>query len=183
MRMFVTVKALWQRVPGGRLVIFRLVERPILKDIVLIGNVDQSTKTLIKESGIKKGDAADPYEVEEGRRRLEDFYHKKGYNKVRITVVEGNKPGQLRAVYTINEGPKTKVWAVKVVGATVVSGMHLQYTVPKTEPPLLFHLRRRTRSEGTRRRLSSGSPPITAAWASSRPASDASWNTTRTRPG
>jgi outer membrane protein insertion porin family len=141
LRMFVHVQALSQRVQGGRVVIFRLIERPILKEVVLQGNVEYKTGTLIKDAlKIKKGDAADPYEVEEGRRRLEDFYHKKGYSKVRITVKEGNKPGQLRAVYEIDEGPQQKVWKINVVGTQIVSGQHIKMTIPKTSAAFL-HIR------------------------------------------
>lgn len=122
MRMFVSVKATYKRVPGGRLVIFYLVEQPILKEVVILGNAKYKTGTLMKELKLKPGDAADPYVIDEGRRRLEDYYHKNGYSKVRVTVVEGNKPGQLRAVYMIDEGPEIKVRAVEVVGAKVVSG-------------------------------------------------------------
>ena len=118
--MYVTVKALSQRVPAGRIVIFRVVEHPILKEIIILGNEEFKGATLKKELGFKAGDAASPYEVEDGRRKLEDFYHKKGYTKVRITILEGNKPGQLRAVYSINEGPKQVVWSVKVVGPQIV---------------------------------------------------------------
>ena len=121
MRMFVSVRPFWQRVPGGRVVIFRLVERPILQEVKIIGNVDISTKKLKKELGFKAGDAADPFEVEQGRQHLEDYYHKEGYSKVRVTVLEGNHPGQLRAVYTVNEGPHQKVLWISVVGAQIVS--------------------------------------------------------------
>ena len=132
MRMFVSVKATYKRVPGGRLVIFYLVEQPILKEVVILGNAEYKTGTLMKELKLKPGDAADPYVIDEGRRRLEDYYHKNGYSKVRVTVVEGNKPGQLRAVYMIDEGPEIKVRAVEVVGAKVVSGAHIWMTIPKT---------------------------------------------------
>jgi outer membrane protein insertion porin family len=137
MRMFVSVKVLTQYVPGGRLVIFRLVERPILLEVKIIGNEEYKSHTLKKELGLKVGDAADPFEVEEGRRRLEDFYHKKGYSKVRIDILEGNRPGQLRAIYIVNEGPRQRVWWVNVVGETVVGGQRIK-TVLHTAPPILY---------------------------------------------
>ncbi len=99
MRTFVRVQSLSQRVPGGRIVIFRLVERPILQEVRIIGCVNYTEKALKKEIGFKKGDAADPFEVQAGRTKLEDYYHKNGYNKVRVAIVEGNKPGQLRDLH------------------------------------------------------------------------------------
>ena len=139
MRMFFNVKALKQRVPGGWRVIFRLVERPILQEIKIIGNEDIRSKTLKKELGFKVKDAADPYEVEQGRQRLIDYYHKEGYTKVRVDILEGNRPGQLRVVYLVNEGPKQKVWWIRIVGSTIVSEAQLM-TVVKTSRPILLSL-------------------------------------------
>ena len=34
---FVNVKTYWQKVPGGRIVIFEVVERPLLQEVKFIG--------------------------------------------------------------------------------------------------------------------------------------------------
>jgi outer membrane protein insertion porin family len=140
-RMFVTVKPLSKPVPGGRLVIFQVVERPILQDVLVIGTTGRWgspwTQTLHKQLEIKKGDAADPFAVEEGRRKLEEFYQKKGFSKVRVTVLEGNKPGDLKAVYLINEGPKQKVLWIRFVGNQIASGERLKGQI-KTHLPYAY---------------------------------------------
>ena len=35
--LFVNVRTYWQQVPGGRIVIFDLLERPLLQDVLFIG--------------------------------------------------------------------------------------------------------------------------------------------------
>ena len=47
---------------------------------------------------IDVGDSIDSYVVEEARRRLESYYHEKGYDAARVTTVEGTKPGDKGAV-------------------------------------------------------------------------------------
>ena len=134
MRLFVTVRPLSKQVPGGRLVIFQLVERPVLQEVKVIGNESISTKTLKKEIDLKVGDAADPFAVEEGRRKVEEFYQKKGFSKIRVTVLDGNKPGDLRAIYVVNEGPKQKILWISFVGNTIASSARLTTQIKSRHP-------------------------------------------------
>ena len=134
MRLFVTVRPLSKPVPGGRLVIFQLVERPVLQEVKVIGNESISTKTLKKEIDLKVGDAADPFAVEEGRRKIEEYYQKKGFSKIRVTVLDGNKPGDLRAIYVVNEGPKQKILWIRFVGNTIASSARIQTQIKSRHP-------------------------------------------------
>ena len=77
--MFVSVKTFWQQVAGGRIVIFDLVERPLLQDVLFVGCQEVRKKVLQKEADVKKGDPVDPYAIEEARRKLEEFYHSRGF--------------------------------------------------------------------------------------------------------
>lgn len=122
MGLFVTVEPHILPVPGGVIVIFRVAERPLLQAVEIIGNDTYQTKALKREAEVKSGDAADPYAVENGRRKIEEFYKKHGYSKVRVTVLEGSKPGDLRVIYSVDEGPRQRVLWINFVGATFVSG-------------------------------------------------------------
>ncbi|MHC4178009.1 MAG: POTRA domain-containing protein, partial [Planctomycetota bacterium] len=90
--MFVDVRPFSQRVEGGRVVVFKVVERPVLQDVIYIGNKKIKTKVLQKEVELKAGDALDPFAVEEARRKIEAFYRDRGFSRVRVTVSEGDKP-------------------------------------------------------------------------------------------
>ena len=105
-RMFTDVRASTQKRPDGRVVIFEVHERPTLDTVKYVGNEKIKRKQLSKEAGFKKGDPADPYSVEEGRRKIEEYYKTKGFSKVQVTIVEGNKPHDRRVIYLIDEGPK-----------------------------------------------------------------------------
>ncbi len=102
MGVFVNVRTFNQRVQGGVVVIFQVAERPLLQDVIVVGNDTYLTSVLKKEAELKVGDAADPFAVENGRRKIEEYYKGKGYSKVRVTVLEGNKAGDLRAVFVVD---------------------------------------------------------------------------------
>ena len=64
-RLFVGVKTYSEQVPGGRVVVFRVTERPTVNDVLFVGNRKVKDKVLQKEITLKAGDASDPFAVEE----------------------------------------------------------------------------------------------------------------------
>ncbi len=133
---FVDVKSLYERTPQGVIVIIQVVERPTIRYVWYIGNKIKD-KTLAKQTLLKAGGAVDPYSVEEGKRKLHDYYVGRGYNDVQITILEGNKPTDQGVIYLIHEGGPQKVWDVNFVGNEFVSGSRLK-TLVKSKPPILM---------------------------------------------
>ena len=121
--------------------IFDVVERPLLHEILFLGckEVHQKVleKELEKECKLKEGDALDPFVIEEARRHLEEFYHTKGFNGARVTLLEGDKPEDRRAIFVINEGTKKKVLWVDFVGNTIADDDRLRTQI-KTSHPFLW---------------------------------------------
>ena len=135
--MFVNVKTYSQQVADGRVVIFDIVERPLLQDVKFVGCKKIHKKSLQKESGLKVGDPLDPFAIEESRGKLADFYRERGFTNVQIKLLEGNKPEDRRAVFYINEGTKQRVWKVDFIGNTIASDDRLKTQI-KSKAPLLF---------------------------------------------
>ena len=135
---FVDVKPLYESTSQGRIVIFQVVERPTIRYVTYIGNEKISNKALGKQTNIKSGGAIDPYAVEEGRRKIAEFYQGKGYNNVQITIMEGTKPTDKGIVYLINEGNAEKVWDVEFVGNEFVSDGRLKTLIKSKPPKFLF---------------------------------------------
>ena len=135
--LFVNVKPRWQRVDGGRVVIFEVYERPILHYVKYVGNQKVKKKTLEKEADIKAGDAMDTVAVEEGRRRLLEFYHSHGFSKARVTIVEGDRPSDRGVIYLINEGQKQRVLWTHFVGNTIASDARLKTQI-RSKPGFLW---------------------------------------------
>jgi len=134
---FLDVRPKKEPVPGGVIVIFEVVERPTLQFVRYLGNVKVASKKLAKETELKKGDALDPYAVEEGKRKIEAYYEQKGYTNVQVTIMEGNRVGDRGAIFLINEGNAQKIWSVKFVGNTIVDGRRL-YTQIQSHKPILY---------------------------------------------
>jgi outer membrane protein insertion porin family len=134
--LFIDVKSLYEQTPQGRVVIFQVVERPTIRYVNYLGNEKVKDKKLAKETGLTAGGSVDPYAVEEGRRKIEEYYKTRGYNHVQVTILEGSKPTDQGIVYLINEGTVQRVWDVEFIGNEFVSDGRLK-TVIKSKPPIL----------------------------------------------
>jgi outer membrane protein insertion porin family len=136
-RKFVDVLPKYVRVNDGVVVIFQVVERPTIRYVKYVGNNKYTGRTLRKKAEIEVGDAMDPYVIEEARRRIESFYHEKGYETARVTTVEGSKTGDKGAVFLIDEGQAKKALWTSFVGNTIASDARL-LTQIKTKPGVLW---------------------------------------------
>ena len=138
-RKFVDVHPKYVRVKEGVVVIFQVVERPMLRYVKYVGNEKVTTRTLRKKAEIDVGDSMDPYVVEEARRRIEAFYHEKGYDAARVSTVEGSKPGDKGAVFLIDEGRSRKSLWTGFVGNSIASDARL-LTQIKSKPGVFWLL-------------------------------------------
>ncbi|MFM7077654.1 MAG: outer membrane protein assembly factor [Planctomycetaceae bacterium] len=136
-RKFVDVRPKTVRVAEGVVVIFQVVERPMLRYVKYVGNEHVTTRTLRRKAEIDVGDAMDPYVVEEARRRLEAFYLEKGYDSAKVTTVEGGKPGDKGAVFLIDEGRSRKALWTDFVGNTIASDARLMTQI-KSKPGVFW---------------------------------------------
>ncbi|MCL6502239.1 MAG: BamA/TamA family outer membrane protein [Pirellulales bacterium] len=136
MRRFVSVDAQLEHTPRGVVVLYRVVERPTLRYVKFYGATVRR-RTLANKAELKVGDPADPYSVEDARRKLEEFYHSKGYSKARVTILEGDQPQDQGAVFLISEGQKQRVFRVQFEGNTIASDGRLRTQI-QSKPPFLY---------------------------------------------
>ncbi|MFM9058188.1 MAG: POTRA domain-containing protein [Planctomycetaceae bacterium] len=136
-RKFVDVQPKYVRSPDGVVVIFQVVERPMLHYVRFVGNRSLTSRSLKKQSEIAVGDSMDPYVVEEARRRIESHYHEKGFLTARVTTVEGGKPGDKGAVFLVDEGQRRKALWTSFVGNSIASDARL-LTQIKSKPGVLW---------------------------------------------
>lgn len=136
-RKFVDVHPKYVRVAEGTVVIFQVVERPMLRYVRYVGNDRVTTRSLRKQAEIDVGDAMDPYVVEEARRRIESHYHEKGFETARVTTVEGDKAGDKGAVFLIDEGLNRKALWTSFVGNTIATDARL-LTQIKSKPGVFW---------------------------------------------
>jgi len=123
---------------GGVIVIFTVIERPVISEILFVGNKGLSDKTLEKQSDLKRGDSLNQYSVEEGRRKIEEYYHTKGHPKTTVSIMEGNQPQDRRVVYLIDEDQLQRIESVTFVGNVIASDDRLK-TMIESKPGFLWY--------------------------------------------
>ena len=114
--LFRNIKTFTRSEPGGVYVVFRVFEQPTVRYVKYIGNRYYKDAKLDKQTGLKVGDAQSRFNVEDGRRRVEQFYRDKGFPKATISILEGAKPGDRGVIYVVNEGPLVRVRRIEFVG-------------------------------------------------------------------
>lgn len=134
---FFDVQPTYERAANGRVVIFRVTERPVIRYVEYLGNQGIRQKKLAKETDLKVGGPVDPYAVEEARRKLVALYRRSGYNNAEVTILKGSKPTDNGVVFVINEGTAQKIWKLEFVGNDFVSGRRLKTQV-ESKPPLMW---------------------------------------------
>ncbi|QDU90534.1 Outer membrane protein assembly factor BamA precursor [Pirellulimonas nuda] len=133
----VDVRPLSESTEAGRVIVLRVVERPVIRYVEYLGNEGVSDRKLAKESGLKVGGAVDPFGVEQAKRRIEDYYQDQGFDRVEVSVIEGTQPSDQGVVFVISEGNKQKVWGVEFEGNTFLSDSRLKTKI-KSKPGFLY---------------------------------------------
>ena len=90
-------------------------DRNIIKSIDFLNNRAFKDKSLEKKLDFEVGDYLDPILAEAYRRTIAEFYRKKGFAFVEVTL-DSEKLQQGQVIYTINEGPRVKIGSVKFSG-------------------------------------------------------------------
>ncbi len=125
-RRFLNAEVKYRDLSNGVEVIFQVVERPTIRDIIFVGNQDVTNRKLLKKSELQKDAALDPYQVEEARRRLEAYYHEQGYPHASIKVLEGSDLKDSKVVFSVHEGRPEKVVWTSFEGNTIVDDARLR---------------------------------------------------------
>jgi outer membrane protein insertion porin family len=136
---FRDVRTYTQDTPEGVVVTFEVFERPTVRYIRYLGNRNISDKMLDKQDGLSIGDSLNRYAVEEGRRKIEEFYHSKGFSKTQVSILEGDEPQDRGAVFVIDEGQLERIADVEFVGNTIATDSRLK-TLIKSKPGFLWYL-------------------------------------------
>ena len=119
---FTQVGIYFDEAPGGKgiIVVVRVTEMPVLKDVQFIGLVQSPGHVKLKDieeaTGLKKGARADSAKAQIAVHQIQTLYEEKGFEKAEIKLIEGGKVGDTRVVIEIFEGPKFKIESIDFVG-------------------------------------------------------------------
>ena len=120
------VKTFKRDTPDGIVVIYQLFERPRIRKVLHLGNRGISEKKLNKEHGLKAGSPLSAFETDNARRVIEDLYHRSGFPKATVTILEGNQPGDENVIFVISEGQLQRIADVEFEGNQIASDDRLK---------------------------------------------------------
>lgn len=115
-RWFVSVEPVISRSESGVVLTYRILERPIVRNVEYRGLKKMKQAKLEALTNLKIGS---PYDVSANRecaRRIEEMYHEKGFAFATVELEKGNHPDDREVVFLIEEGPKVSVVHVEFEG-------------------------------------------------------------------
>lgn len=115
-RWFFSVEPRYRRTDAGLVLVFRVIERPMVESVEYKGNERIKTKYLAKLTGLQPGSPFDVSVNREAARRIEEHYKSKGFPYTKAELEKGNQRQDRQVIFHINEGPKVIVGAVKFEG-------------------------------------------------------------------
>jgi len=103
--------------PGGKLVAFKVSEKPSIGKITLLGTKKIDQKDLMDVLGIKKYSIINRKAIKDSIERLKDHYHQKGYYHVEIKEsIEDLPNNEVALIYKINEKDKAYIRKISFEG-------------------------------------------------------------------
>ncbi len=124
--------------PDAPVVVFRVVERPALREWRVEGNQELSKKDIEENVTLKAGQLVDPAVVQKDVKKLQEKYVEKGYFLAEVTSRILDAPdAQVDVVFVVNEQAKVQVKGIGFIGNSHVSADELQKIMVTREGSLL----------------------------------------------
>lgn len=120
-RWFFSVKPVFRESDDGPILVFQVVERPILRSVNFVGNKKIKTGELQAQTGLRPNHAYDVSANIESVHRLKQLYKEKGFLFAEVKLTKGSRPDERDVEFEIVEGPKSKIWYIEFEGNEFVS--------------------------------------------------------------
>ena len=116
-RWFFNVEPRYRQTDAGVVLVFKVLERPVVRSVRYVGNKRFKDKNLAAWTGLEAGSPFDVHANRESARRIQDRYREEGYKFSTVELVSGGKPDDRDIVFRITEGPKVRVASRHIKGA------------------------------------------------------------------
>ncbi len=118
--------------------VYRVVERPALREWRVEGNQEFSKKDLEETVTLKAGQVVDPANVQKDVKKIQEKYVEKGYYLAEVASRVEEKPdNQVDVVFVVNEHAKVQVKEVHFIGNARLSTRELHAVMQTREGSLL----------------------------------------------
>lgn len=105
----------------GPVLVFQVVEKPILQSVEFVGNKKIKTNVLTGLTGLVAGHGFDVAANKEAAVRIEQYYREKGYHFAKVTLAKGGNADDREVVFEIEEGHKVRVHQIWFKGNDEIS--------------------------------------------------------------
>jgi outer membrane protein insertion porin family len=120
--------------PGGKIVTFKVTEKPSIGKITFEENKKIERKDLMEILGIREYSILNRKAIKDSIERLRDYYHQKGYYNVEIRErVEDLPNNEVALIYRIKEGDKVSIREIRFVGNVDIAGDDLKDLMKTSE--------------------------------------------------
>ncbi len=126
---FKSVVATKTSTPKGVIVIFLVVERPLVDGITFKGNKAYDAEDLAGDLLFSEASPLNQFNIEAGRQAMLTRYRSEGYHFASVEVDKGEMETHRRVVYRIVEGPQVYVRSIRFEGRKYFSHIKLRQLV------------------------------------------------------
>ncbi len=127
-KLFADIRVVTQQTADKKVIVyFQLKELPgVVREILYLGANHLKKDDLEATTGLKVGVPLNPWATQKARQAILAKYQEKGRLSASVDILEGDKVGDTRIVFSITEGPVAKVGSTEFVGNHFVSGARLR---------------------------------------------------------
>ena len=119
---------------GGKVVIFRVKEKPTIRRIIFSGNVVYEDAELMENIDLSTGSILNIFRIKRNIRQIETLYKDKNYHNVQVGhEVEELPHNQANLTFLIEEGGKQRIREISFVGNQAFSDKKLKKQVKTSE--------------------------------------------------
>ncbi len=120
---FSNVSAHLERNNNGQTLIFTVVEKPKITDVVINGSKAVSKDNILAAMGSKKGSVINDKTLSQDIQKIMELYRKEGYYlvDVKYEIQEKADPGVAELIFNIHEGKKLYIKEVRIEGLETIN--------------------------------------------------------------
>ncbi len=136
LKLFDDVRYEVEHAPDGKgvILIFKVVEMPVLTKVEFIGRKSVRLKSIEEVTGLKVGARANSSHAKLAVTQIKQLYEEKGFEQVEVKLLKGGAPDDREVRISIFEGPKFRTGEIDFVGNTFVPDSVLQTKLRSRKP-------------------------------------------------
>lgn len=139
--LFVDVKIDRSSSADGVVITFIVSEKPVIKNITIIGNKETSDEILLEKLTVEKNQLLSTEELTNSVTAIKDYYSEKGYNVAEVDYeIKEIDERSAEVIFNINENEKVKVKKINFIGNATFSEKLLTEVIESDEGGLFSSL-------------------------------------------